>query len=91
MDKTASRSRTRRTLRLLLRGSGWYFFICILSGTLLTVCDLVIPQVIRVTVDSVIGNAPPALGGGALRILDLMGGVEGLRAHMWRIAVFLGV
>ena len=90
MDKTASRSRTRRTLRLLLRGSGWYFFICILSGTLLTVCDLIIPQVIRVTVDSVIGNAPPALGGGALRILDLMGGVEGLRAHMWRIAVFLG-
>ena len=90
MDKTASRSRTRRTLRLLLRGSGWYFFICILSGTLLTVCDLVIPQVIRVTVDSVIGNAPPALGGGALRVLDLMGGVEGLRAHMWRIAVFLG-
>ena len=90
MDKTASRSRTRRTLRLLLRGSGWYFFICILSGTLLTVCDLVIPQVIRVTVDSVIGNAPPALGGPALRILDLMGGAEGLRAHMWRIAVFLG-
>ncbi len=90
MDKTASRSRTRSTLRLLLRGSGWYFFICILSGTLLTVCDLVIPQVIRVTVDSVIGNAPPALGGSALRILDLMGGAEGLRAHMWRIAVFLG-
>ena len=90
MDKSASRSRTRSTLRLLLRGSGWYFFICILSGTLLTVCDLVIPQVIRVTVDSVIGNAPPALGGPALRILDLMGGAEGLRAHMWRIAVFLG-
>ncbi len=90
MDKSTSRSRTRSTLRLLLRGSGWYFFICILSGTLLTVCDLVIPQVIRVTVDSVIGNAPPALGGGALRVLDLMGGAEGLRAHMWRIAVFLG-
>ena len=91
MDKTNSRSRTRRTLRLLLRGSGWYFFLCILSGTLLTVCELVIPQVIRVTVDSVIGTAPVAFRGPAADLFRLMGGAEGLRAHMWRIAVFLGV
>ena len=89
MEKSALRSRRRRTLRRLLRGSGWYFFICILSGTLLTVCDLVIPQVIRVTVDSVIGAAPPALPGWGLRVLTAMGGVDGLRAHMGRIALFL--
>ena len=90
MDKKASRSRTRHTLRLLLRGSGLYFFICILSGTLLTVCELVIPQVIRVTVDSVIGSAPPALPAWALRLLRALGGVETLRRHMWLIALFLG-
>ena len=90
LDKTNSRARKRRTLRLLLRGSGWYFFICILSGTLLTVCELVIPQVIRITVDSVIGTAPPALRGRALALLNAVGGVEGLRANMWLIAVFLG-
>ena len=78
-----------RTLRRLLRGSGWYFFLCILSGTLLTVCELVIPQVIRITVDSVIGSAPPALPGRAMGLLRAAGGVEGLRAHMWRIAAFL--
>ena len=90
LDKSISRARKRRTLRLLLRGSGWYFFICILSGTLLTVCELVIPQVIRVTVDSVIGTTPPALRGRALDLLNALGGVDGLRERMWLIAVFLG-
>ena len=89
MDKTASRARSRRVLRRLLRGSGLYFFICILSGTLLTVCELVIPQVIRVTVDSVIGSAPPALPGWALDVLGSFGGVAALRRHMWVLAVFL--
>ena len=89
LEKAVSRARTRRTLRLLLRGSGLYFVICILSGTMLTVCELVIPQVIRVTVDSVIGSAPPALPGWALGVLDALGGVTALRANMWAIAVFL--
>ena len=89
MEKKASRGRTGRILRLLLRGSGRYFVICILSGALLTVCELLIPQVIRVTVDSVIGPQPLALPGWALGAVTALGGAETLRRHMWLIGAAL--
>ena len=89
METTIDRGRTRRTLRTLLRGSEKYFILCILSGALLTVCELIIPQVIRVTVDSVIGSERVALPGAALRALDALGGVAALRANMWLIAAAL--
>ena len=83
-DKSAN-----RVLPLLLRGSRRYFVLCILSGLLLTGCDLLIPQIIRVAVDSVIGDAPPKLPEAALAWLERLGGVEMLRAHMWAIAVLI--
>ena len=89
VDALSSRGRTGRVLRALLRGSGWYFLICILSGTLLTLCELLIPQIIRVTVDSLIGSAPVDLPGWGLRLVETMGGAETLRARMWEVALLL--
>jgi hypothetical protein len=43
LEATPSRGRSLRVLRLLLKGSGKYFILCILAGTLLTVFELVIP------------------------------------------------
>ena len=39
----------------MLRGSVRYFVICILSGVTFTALELIIPQILRLTVDSVIG------------------------------------
>ncbi len=91
METITSRGRTGRVLRLVLRGSGLYFIICILSGTLLTVFELIIPQIIRVTVDSLIGSAPVDLPGWGLRLVDALGGVDSLRARMWAVALALAV
>jgi len=91
LEAKLSPGRSRRVLRLLLKGSGKYFFLCILAGTLLTVFELVIPQIIRVTVDSVIGSAPVDLPGWAAGLLEDMGGTAYLRTHMWVVAVILGV
>ena len=74
-----------RVLGTLLEGSGKYFAVCILLGLLLTVVEMIAPQVIRVTVDSVIDSQPMDLPAWALR------GVAFLRANMWFIALILAL
>ena len=66
----------------LLHGSWGYFTVCILAGLVFTGCELVIPQIIRISVDSLIGTEPirvPAVQ----QIASLFGGVEHLRAALW--------
>ena len=71
-----------RTLRRLLRGSWRYFAACIAASLLFTVCELVIPQIIRVSVDSLIGNAPVKVAA-AKPIVAALGGVDRLRQDLW--------
>ena len=59
-----------RVLGTLLEGSGKYFAVCILLGLLLTVVEMIAPQVIRVTVDSVIDSQPMDLPAWALRWVE---------------------
>ena len=58
MEQKKKSARTMRVLGTLLEGSGKYFAVCILLGLLLTVVEMIAPQVIRVTVDSVIDSQP---------------------------------
>lgn len=80
-----------RVLGTLLEGSGKYFVVCILLGLLLTVVEMIAPQVIRVTVDSVIDSQPMDLPAWALRWVESLGGVAFLRANMWFIALILAL
>ncbi len=89
MKERTSKGRTGRVLRILLRGSVRYFLLCILAGIVLSACEMVIPQVIRVTVDSVIGDAPVDLPGWALSGMNALGGASWLRENMWAVAVLL--
>ena len=82
--------RNRRVMLRLLKGSWAYFILCILAGALLTVCELLIPQIIRVTVDSVIGTEPVNLPVRVLRWLDAAGGIARFRSDMWLVAVLIG-
>ena len=77
-----------RTLRRLLRGSWRYFAACIAASLLFTVCELVIPQIIRVSVDSLIGDAPVKVAA-AKPIVVALGGVERLRRDLWIPAVMM--
>ena len=80
-----------RVLGTLLEGSGKYFAVCILLGLLLTVVEMIAPQVIRVTVDSVIDSQPMDLPAWALRWVESLGGVAFLRANMSFIALILAL
>ena len=71
-----------RTLRRLLRGSWRYFAACIAASLLFTVCELVIPQIIRVSVDSLIGSAPVKVAA-AKPVVEALGGIERLRQDLW--------
>ena len=89
MEKKKTPGRTSQVLRILLRGSVRFFILCILAGVLLTACEMVIPQVIRVTVDSVIGDAPIDLPERVLGWIDRLGGQARLRQNAWALAAAL--
>ena len=61
--KTKPRSNIQILWRLLKSSRG-FFALCILSGLCMTGCELLLPQIIRVTVDSVIGAGAGAFSGG---------------------------
>ena len=63
-----------------LRGNWGFFAAAIALAWLNTVCNAVMPQIIRVTVDSVLGSGEPDLPALLLRLLLL----EGLRDHPLR-------
>ena len=68
-------------LRRMLRGSVRYFIICILAGITFTALELVIPQILRLTVDSVIGTKRANLPGALQGIWDGLGGADYFRSH----------
>ena len=73
----------------MLRGSVRYFVICILSGVTFTALELIIPQILRLTVDSVIGDKPVSLPDALKSMWEGLGGAEYFRAHMGILAAML--
>ena len=65
------------------------FAICC-AATLLTVTfGLLNPQIIRYTIDSVIGSEPLAAPAFVVGFIDTLGGLESLRGKIWICAVFI--
>lgn len=76
---------------MFLDGSKRFFAVSMISSLVLSAIDLVNPQIIRFTVDTVIGKEKSALPGFANRIVDLIGGVPVLRERLWIIAAAITV
>ncbi|MBR5782780.1 MAG: ABC transporter ATP-binding protein [Clostridia bacterium] len=76
---------------MFLKGSKKYFVLTVLSALGMTLTEMLPPQIIKFTVDSVIGNADPDLPQAMLAVLDKMGGVDAFRAHLWWSAVGVAV
>lgn len=89
MNRTDKKGRNMKVMRMLLRGSMKYFALCITAGILFTLCELVMPQILRVSVDSVIGTAPPELPNFILSLIDSVGGVAAVRDNMWSVALLV--
>lgn len=89
MNGTVRKGGNMKVIRQLLKGSMKYFVLCILAGVLFTVCELVIPQILRVSVDSVIGDSKPDIPAFLLSALDSVGGIAAVRANMWSLALLV--
>ena len=72
-----------------LKGSKRYFFISILSAFLLTGVEMIIPQVISITVDAVLGNDASSLSAVALWALDFFGGAEYIKNALYLPALII--
>jgi ATP-binding cassette subfamily B protein len=92
--KNKERGRAIERARLLwnlLCGSKKYFVICIAASFLVAACDILLPQIIRTTIDSVIGDKETDAPGFLLKLIDLAGGVDALASKIWLIALSIVV
>lgn len=78
------RSQPDMTL-FFLRGSKRWFAAAILFSGLLSLFDLINPKIIGYTVDSLIGEENARLGAAAAKLVELFGGREFLRTHLYLI------
>ena len=70
-----------------LKGSKRYYILGTLAALISIVLDMVIPQIVKATVDSVLGTEPFSLPGFALKLIELVGGREVLRKNLLLIAL----
>ena len=72
----------RRLFWSFLDGSKRYFFAGMTALLGMTLCDMLIPQVARTTIDSCIGDEPLNLPGPAVRLIESVGGTAWLKEHL---------
>ena len=70
-------------VRIFLRGSKRWFALAAIFTSLVSLLELLNPQIIRFTVDSVLGGKEPDSGGLLAVLPGLMGGMEFIRGHLW--------
>ena len=82
--ETPQKNLTRAGLvRIFLRGSKRWFALAAVFTSMVSLLELLNPQIIRFTVDSVLGGKEPDSGGLLALLPDLMGGTEFIRGHLW--------
>ena len=78
-------------LRLVLRfmqGSKRWFVLGLAASLLVTLIEMLNPQIIRATVDSIIGEEPFDLPAFLLAPVEAVG-VEYFRTHLWVVALIV--
>lgn len=84
--------RNNSRLRLVssfLDGSKRWFLAAILSTVGLALTNMLTPQIVRVTVDSVLGSEPFDLPPFLADLLNRLGGAEVLREKLWMIGIVI--
>lgn len=72
-----------------LKGSRRYFAVSIISILLVNTLDMLIPQIIRTAVDSIIGTSGLDVPAFVSDITDRIGGVSYLKSHLWIIGILI--
>ena len=71
-----------------LKGSKALFILCMICSALISLGEMIVPQIIRITIDNIIGgesmeNLAPAVR----NLIASLGGAEALRGRMWIMAL----
>ena len=71
-----------------LKGSKAFFILSMICSAVASLGEMIVPQIIRVTVDNVIGGQPTDnLARPVQSLLERLGGTEVLRGRMWIMAL----
>lgn len=71
-----------------LKGSKGFFIFCMLCAALSGLAEMLTPQIIRVTVDNILGSAPTdTLSPWVQKLLAAFGGAEAIRSRLWIMAL----
>ena len=82
-----SRSARAGLIWRFLKGSKLFFLICMLCAALSALADMITPQIIRVTVDHIVGgSSTESLSSTVRGLINMFGGVERIRANLWMMA-----
>ena len=83
-DQTQPRKGRGKLIWQFLKGSKALFILCMCCAALSALAEMVIPQIIRVTVDNVVGGAPVKdLARPVQALLSAVGGTEVIRQKLW--------
>ena len=86
-DIPMNREKRGKLILRFLEGSKGLFLFCMCCAALSALADMIIPQIIRVTVDNVIGGNPVKdLARPVQALLAAFGGPEALRQKLWLAA-----
>lgn len=86
-DNTAAKGQSR-PFREIIRGSRGFFVLAFVSVILAVIANYLTPQVIRITVDSVLDDKPFSLPGFLLSWVESLGGRDALRQNLLLCAAF---
>ena len=64
-------------------GRYFRFFLCCIATMGTVGFNFVTPQIIRITIDSVIGNSPIDAPAFVPALVEHLGGTQHLRSHIW--------
>lgn len=76
-----------RLIWRFLYGSRLMFFISILCAAGTALADMINPQIIRITIDNVLGDKEPELPDFVLSLIDSVGGLENIANNLWIMAL----
>lgn len=89
-DKIMSKKYTKISLVVMfLRGNLHFFIVSILAALFVTGLDMIMPQLIRTTVDSIIGTKALELPKFLMDLVAKVGGVSYFRQNIWLIGLLI--
>ena len=92
--KNKEKGRAAKRVRLLwglLCGSKRFFVMSIAASFLVAACDMLLPQIIRATIDSVIGDEELIVPALISNLIDRAGGLDALSQKIWLIALLVAI